>query len=482
MFSGIVQNKQLITNVKTENGIIRIKVQRPQEFTQIQNGDSIAVDGVCLTVEDFNANEIQFAYAAESIQLLKLQAETLLGKNVNLERSLSLSSPIHGHLVSGHVEALGKLLTTHQDGSSLWLEVSIPNRLQRYVWEKGGITINGVSLTANKVFESSTPEHFTVSVCIIPETLLRTNLGSLAPGHAVNIESDYFAKIILNQNRNLLAQDFQSDLAVGVPTSLAELLDLKSPLIATEGRHSRDPKGLQSQDSPIMATTKFSTIPDLIEDIHQGKMVILVDDEDRENEGDLILAAPLVTAEKINFMAKEARGLICLSLTPEQCDQLHLPMMISELNNQTPHKTAFTVSIEAAVGISTGISAKDRAQTILVASNPQAKPSDIIMPGHVFPLRAKPGGVLERQGHTEGSIDLVKFAGLSGAAVICEVINDDGTMARVPDLLKFASKHQLKMGTIKELVQYKINLSKNDGINNEKAQKKSEVRQPEVHN
>ncbi len=453
MFSGIVQNKQLITDVKSDQGIIRIKVQRPLDFTAIQNGDSIAVDGVCLTVEAFNENEIQFAYAAESIRLLKLEPETMLGKTVNLEGSLSLNSPIHGHLVSGHVESLGIILAHLQDGNSLILDVAIPNHLQKYVWEKGGITINGVSLTVNKLFAASIPEYFAVSVCIIPETLLRTNLAQLVAGHSVNIESDYFSKIFLNQNPQTKAVDFEPMLAVG-PTSLAQLLE----------------------------PSKFSTIPELIEDISQGKIVILVDDEDRENEGDLILAASLVSAEKINFMAKEARGLICLSLTPEQCDQLHLPMMISEINNQTPHKTAFTVSIEAAVGISTGISAKDRAQTIMVASNPQAKPSDIIMPGHVFPLRAKPGGVLERQGHTEGSIDLVKLAGLPGAAVICEVINDDGTMARVPDLLKFAFKHGLKMGTIKELVQYKLNLSQNDGIKNEKSQNRSEDRQQEALN
>lgn len=201
---------------------------------------------------------------------------------------------------------------------------------------------------------------------------------------------------------------------------------------------------------------KMNTIEELIEDIRNGNMVILVDDEDRENEGDLVLAAQFVTPDAINFMAQEARGLICLALAPEQVERLGLPLMVKEEQNFTPHKTAFTVSIEAASGVSTGISAADRAHTIRVASNPNAKPSDIVVPGHVFPIRAKPGGVLKRAGHTEGSVDLAKLAGLTPAAVICEVMNPDGTMARLPDLMKFAEKHGLKVGTIVDLIEYRI--------------------------
>jgi 3,4-dihydroxy 2-butanone 4-phosphate synthase/GTP cyclohydrolase II len=200
----------------------------------------------------------------------------------------------------------------------------------------------------------------------------------------------------------------------------------------------------------------MNTIPELIEDIRNGKMVILIDDEDRENEGDLVVAAEFITAETVNFMATEARGLICLSLANEQIARLGIPLMVKDEQNFTPHKTAFTVSIEAAAGVTTGISAADRAHTIRVASNPHAKPSDIIVPGHIFPIRAKTGGVLKRAGHTEGSVDLAKLAGLNQAAVICEVMNADGTMARVPDLMKFAEKHGLKMGTIVDLIRYRI--------------------------
>ncbi len=200
----------------------------------------------------------------------------------------------------------------------------------------------------------------------------------------------------------------------------------------------------------------MNTIQELIEDIRSGKMVVLVDDEDRENEGDLVLAADFVTPETINFMAKEARGLICLSLTREQIERLQLPLMVREDSNFSPNKTAFTVSIEASKGVSTGISAADRAHTIRVASRADAKPSDVITPGHIFPIRAKDGGVLKRAGHTEGSIDLCRLAGLSSAAVICEVMNEDGTMARVGDLKAFAQKHDLKIGTIVDLIKYRL--------------------------
>lgn len=202
--------------------------------------------------------------------------------------------------------------------------------------------------------------------------------------------------------------------------------------------------------------SKFHSPEELIEDIRQGRMVILVDDEDRENEGDLVLAADHVTAEAINFMAREARGLICLSLASEQIDRLQLPQMVRDDLNDSPNKTAFTVSIEAAQGVTTGISAQDRAHTVRVASSPDAKPADVRMPGHIFPIRAQNGGVLRRAGHTEGSVDLARLAGLHPAAVICEVMNDDGTMARVPDLVKFAQKYNLKIGTIVDLIEYRL--------------------------
>jgi 3,4-dihydroxy 2-butanone 4-phosphate synthase/GTP cyclohydrolase II len=198
----------------------------------------------------------------------------------------------------------------------------------------------------------------------------------------------------------------------------------------------------------------IESVEGAIGEIRQGKMVILVDDEDRENEGDLCMAADVVNSEAINFMARFARGLICLTLTPEKCDALDLPMMAAR--NTSQFETAFTVSVEARVGVTTGISAADRATTIKTAVSPDATPRDLVRPGHVFPLRAKPGGVLRRAGQTEGSVDLARLGGFSPAGVICEIMNDDGTMARMPQLEAFAAEHGLHIVTIKDLIAYRM--------------------------
>lgn len=203
-----------------------------------------------------------------------------------------------------------------------------------------------------------------------------------------------------------------------------------------------------------MNTSSFPTIHRALEDLRQGKMIVLFDDENRENEGDLVLAADKVTPEAINFMAQHARGLICLALLEEDIQRLKLPMMVEHSTN--PFNTAFTVSIEAARGVTTGISAADRAHTIKAAIDPQSSPSDIVTPGHIFPLRARKGGVLERKGQTEGSTDLMRLAGLKPAAVICEIMNADGSMARFSDLEEFAKNHQLTLLSIHELIRYRL--------------------------
>src|SRR4051795_3882131 len=191
-----------------------------------------------------------------------------------------------------------------------------------------------------------------------------------------------------------------------------------------------------------MAEAPFSTIEEALEDIRAGKMVVVCDAEDRENEGDLTMAAQFVTPETINFMAKEGRGLVCLALTSERCDELGLNLMAAK--NESAFETAFTVSIEARTGVSTGISAADRARTIQVAIDPQTSPRELVQPGHVFPLKARPGGVLERVGQTEAAVDLARLAGLIPAGVICEIMNDDGSMARVKDLAPYCERHGLK--------------------------------------
>lgn len=204
---------------------------------------------------------------------------------------------------------------------------------------------------------------------------------------------------------------------------------------------------MKRKDSP------FATIEEALEEIKAGHMVIVCDDESRENEGDLTMAAQFVTPDAINFMAKYGRGLICLAMTSERCDELGLHSMTR--NNQSRFETAFTVSIEARTGVSTGISAADRARTIQVAIDPRSRPEDLVQPGHVFPLRARPGGVLERTGQTEAAVDLARLAGLNPTGVICEVMNEDGTMARVPDLKNYCAFHNLKMITVADLIEYR---------------------------
>src|SRR3954447_4490686 len=213
----------------------------------------------------------------------------------------------------------------------------------------------------------------------------------------------------------------------------------------------------QTEDQTVTETKKdtpFATIEEAIEDIRRGRMVVVCDDENRENEGDLTLAAQFATPEAINFMAKHGRGLICLALTDERCNELGLDLMAAK--NEAPFQTAFTVSVEAREGVTTGISAADRARTIQVAIDPHSQPQDLVQPGHVFPLKAKDGGVLERTGHTEAAIDLARLAGLIPAGVICEVMNEDGTMARVPDLTEYCKTHGLKMLTVAELIRYRM--------------------------
>lgn len=199
--------------------------------------------------------------------------------------------------------------------------------------------------------------------------------------------------------------------------------------------------------------TDVAPIKEIIEEIRAGRMVVLVDEEDRENEGDLVFAAEFVTPEKINFMAKHGRGLICLTLTQAHCEQINLPLMVRD--NGLALATNFTMSIEAASGVTTGISAADRARTVQVAADKNAKPTDIVQPGHIFPLRAQNGGVLVRAGHTEAGCDLAQLAGVTPAAVICEILKDDGEMARLPDLIPFAKQHGLKIGTIADLIEYR---------------------------
>ena len=326
-------------------------------------------------------------------------AEVAGGTRVNLELPLRAADRLGGHVVQGHVDGVGAIRDAVEDGFARVVTIDAPPELLRYVVEKGSIAVDGVSLTVASVTAD------TFSVSLIPETLERTNLGAAAVRHA------------------------------GQPG----------------GGRARQVRG--EADGGGHVSGAFAPIEEAIEEIRAGRMVVVCDDEDRENEGDLTMAAQFVTPEAINFMATHGRGLICLSLTPERCDELGLDLMAAK--NESPFQTPFTVSIEARDGVTTGISAADRARTIQVAIDPAARPRDLVQPGHVFPLKSKPGGVLERTGQTEAAVDLARLAGLTPAGVICEVMNDDGTMARVPDLIPYCERHGLKMITVADLIAYR---------------------------
>ena len=276
---------------------------------------------------------------------------------MNLELPLRAGDRLGGHIVQGHVDGTGTVESVREEGFARVVRVSAPAELLRYVVEKGSIAVDGVSLTVAAVDD----EGFAVS--LIPETLERTTLGEAEPGRRVNLEVDVVAKYV-------------------------------EKLTAVRAMTQTRPSARSRRPSRTSAP---------------GRMVVVCDAEDRENEGDLTLAAQFATPEAINFMATHGRGLICLALTPERCDELGLDLMAAK--NESPFQTAFTVSIEAREGITTGISAHDRARTIQVAIDPSSRPHDLVQPGHIFPLKAKPGGVLERTGQTEAAVDLARLAG-----------------------------------------------------------------------
>ena len=330
MFTGIVQERGRVSSFEDGRLVVESGIRAGV-------GDSVAVDGVCLTVTRNDDGKPEFDVMVETERRAKP-----FGAEVNLESALRAGEPLGGHYVQGHVDAVGTVRSVEDEGDGRRVWFDVPADVLRYLVEKGSVTVDGVSLTVAELDESG------FAVALVQHTLEVTTLGRLAPDATVNLETDVLAKYV----ERLLRSD----------------------------------------------------------DIRQGKLVVVVDAADRENEGDLTIAAQFATPEAINFMTKEARGLICLCLTEERCDELGLRQMTEK--NETPYGTAFTVSVEAREGVTTGISAPDRSRTIQVAIDPKATAEDLVQPGHVFPLRAREGGVLMRAGQTEAAVDLARLAGL----------------------------------------------------------------------
>ena len=397
MFTGLVREVGTVDSF--DDGRLVVEASLPAEL-----GDSVAVDGVCLTVVENSGGRLAFDVVPETLARVKP-----FGARVNLEPALRAGDPLGGHYVQGHVDGVGRVASVTPEADGVRVRVEPPRELLRYLVEKGSVALEGVSLTVAAVDETG------FEIALIPHTLARDDAvraGRRKPG----------------QPRDRRAGQVRREAAPRYDAPVTMTADTRT-------------------ESP------FATVEEAIEDIRAGRFVVVVDDEDRENEGDLTIAAQFATPEAVNFMVTHARGLVCLCLTEERCDELGLRQMTDQ--NETPFGTAFTVTVEAREGVTTGISAHDRAHTIQVAVDPSSGPRDLVQPGHIFPLRARRGGVLQRSGQTEAAVDLARLAGVIPAGVVCEIMKDDGTMARVPDLIEYCATHGLKMITVADLIEYR---------------------------
>ena len=392
MFTGIVQALGRVRSF--EDG--RLVVERGPVDAAI--GDSVAVNGVCLTVVERGEETLAFDVVPETVSRTRP-----FGDAVNLEPPLRAGDPFGGHVVQGHVDGVGRVRDVDDEG--IWVDPP----------------------------DGAAP--------------LRRREG--LDRRRRRLAHDRGAR------RRRLPDRADPAYARGDDARRARAGRRRQPRGRRAGQVRRAARAnpLSTMSRVTTETRVFAPIEDAIEDIRQGKFVVVVDDEDRENEGDLTIAAQFATPEAVNFMATHGRGLICLCLTEERCDELGLPPMAE--HNEAPLGTAFTVTIEAREGVTTGISAHDRSRTIQVAIDPSKGAHDLVRPGHVFPLRAKRGGVLERIGQTEAAVDLARLAGLQPAGVVCEIMNPDGTMARVPDLVPYCREHGIRLISVADLVEYR---------------------------
>ncbi len=431
MFSGIVEQLGELKRIARKGDVHRLRIRLAHQIEGLQVGESISVDGVCLTVTALGDHAFEVDVGPETL------ARTTLGRReggdrVNLERPLTLATHLGGHLVQGHVDGAGRIRAVTRQDETAWMEVEAPPTLMRYIVEKGSIAVDGVSLTVAAVGDNW------FGVSLIPYTLAITTLGQRRADDLVNLEVDVLAKYA------------ERLLGSGPSTSSGRPLDS-----ARDGERRVEPRAESSRkESQEMPGQAFVTVDRAVEAIRAGRMVVVVDDEDRENEGDLVMAAVHVTPDAINFMTREGRGLLCVPITEARARELDLRPMVEK--NTSKFQTAFTVSVTARQGVTTGISAYDRAATIRALADSRARPEDLARPGHIFPLIAREGGVLERPGHTEAAVELARLAGLPPVGVICEILSSDGSMARSPELALFSSAHGISMVRIRDLVEFRL--------------------------
>ena len=420
MFTGIIGALGTVESVQpvydaqgTSTGAAYITINAGDIVSDLDHGGSLAVNGVCLTAVDEDSIEPQqFRAYAMGETLTRTNLGTLTqGSIVNLERCMTANGRFDGHVVQGHVDGIATVISITEHDAWCTIRFSIPQELAPYLVEKGSIAVSGVSLTVTAVSASAESASW-FEVGLIPETLSATNLGQLTVGDTVNLETDALAKYV------------------------ARLMEMRN---------------VDFHETSVVAQ-ELDSIQEAIEAISVGRAVVVVDDENRENEGDIIFAAEYATEELMGFTIRYTSGVICAPMSHERADSMNLPPMTA--HNEDPKGTAYTVSCDARVGTTTGISAADRARTVRVLADASAGPEDLSRPGHIFPLRAVAGGVLERAGHTEAAVELTRAAGLSGVGVIAELVHDDGSMMRFEALRSFAAAHSLPMISIEDLIQY----------------------------
>lgn len=429
MFTGIVAAKGTVESIEpvlnsageTESAVVTINAG--SLIDDLEHGGSLAVNGVCLTAtrtQDIAEGRFAADMMGETLRRTNL-GQLTVGSEVNLERCMPVNGRFDGHVVQGHVDGLGTVIKVTDHESWRTIRFSLPRELAAHLTEKGSITVSGASLTVTAVSDARA-DHAWFEVGLIPATLQATTLGDLVEGDTVNLETDALAKYV---QRIMEVSAYAPTGTTPAGNNLAE--------------QSQTRRGLDSVEKAVDA-------------IRNGQAVVVVDDENRENEGDIIFAAEHATKELMAFTIRYTSGVICAPMPNFRADAMKLPPMTA--HNEDAKGTAYTVSCDAREGISTGISAADRARTVQVLASANSQPTDITRPGHIFPLRARDGGVRERAGHTEAAVELSQLAGLSGVGVIAELVHDDGDMMRFDALRAFATQHNLPMISIEDLAAF----------------------------
>ena len=423
MFTGIVEELGEVVAVERLPGAARLTVRGPRVTAEASHGDSIAVNGVCLTVTGSSDKTFTADVMAETLQRTGLGGLSP-GSPVNLERPVELGGRLGGHLVQGHADGTGEILSRTPGEHWDVVRIATPPDLARYIVMKGSITVDGVSLTVSA-------------------------LGARGPGGT--------RPLVRGQPHPHHAGDDHARRAParqpGEPGGRRDRQvrgEPAGPIQPGPGRRGRERAGSQVMSGE---ESMLDQVAQAVRDIADGRPVVVVDGADRENEGDIIIAASKMTPDLMAFMIRHTSGVICVPLPGEHLDRLQLPLMTP--HNSERMRTAFTISVDARDGVTTGISAEDRARTVRTLVDSATEPYEIVRPGHIFPLRYAEGGVLRRPGHTEAAVDLARLAGLPAAGVLAEVVNDDGTMARLPQLREFADEHGLTLISIEQLIDYR---------------------------